>query len=72
MSVMSKPSVISRREFGGLVAAGAALPLRVAAERVQANPQQPDYVPPPRPLVPDGVEPGPGTVVAGTVDVVKT
>jgi len=53
MSVRSRPSTISRREFGGLVAAGAALPLRVAAEPVQANPQQPDYVPPPRPLVPD-------------------
>src|SRR5262249_9131945 len=52
MSVLSKPSTISRREFGGLMAAGAALPLRVAAEP-QANPQQPDYVPPPRPLVPD-------------------
>ncbi len=53
MSVRSKPSTISRREFGGLVAAGAALPLCAAAEGVQANPQQPDYVPPPRPLVSD-------------------
>ncbi len=42
---------MSRRRFG-MVAAGAALPL-VGRAPEQASPQQPDYVPPPRPLLPD-------------------
>ncbi len=42
---------LTRREFTGLVAACASLPIAGAA-REQAAPQK-DYVPPPRPLVPD-------------------
>src|SRR6266545_7868797 len=44
---------LSRREFGGLVAAGAALPLLTAAQNPQQT-RQPDGTPPPqRRLVPD-------------------
>jgi uncharacterized protein len=49
MSGTSQSFKVSRRKFG-LVAAGAALPL---LGRPRPNGQQPDYVPPPRPLVPD-------------------
>jgi uncharacterized protein len=49
MSGISQSLKVSRRKFG-LVAAGAALPL---LGRPRPNGQQPDYVPPPRPLVPD-------------------
>jgi uncharacterized protein len=48
-----KPSRISRREFGVLLTAGAALQLPGRDGPLQTNPQQPDYVPPPRPLVPE-------------------
>jgi hypothetical protein len=50
MSRTGRSSRISRREFGVVLAAGATLP-RAAAANSQATPQQPDYVPPPRPLV---------------------
>jgi len=50
MSRTNRSSRISRREFGVVLAAGAALPLS-AATRSQAQSQPPDYVPPPRPLV---------------------
>jgi len=43
---------LSRREFGGLLAAGAALPPLVASQAPPPSPP-PDYVPPPRPLVAD-------------------
>ena len=46
-------SRISRREFGVRVAAGAALQLPGTQRDLQPSPQQPDYVPPPRPLVPE-------------------
>ena len=48
-----KPSRINRREFGVLLTAGAALHLPGTDGSLQSNPQQPDYVPPPRPLVPE-------------------
>jgi DUF1680 family protein len=48
-----KPSRINRREFGVLLTAGAALHLRGMDGSLQSNPQQPDFVPPPRPLVPE-------------------
>lgn len=51
MSETRKPSRLSRREFGGLLAAGAALPALTASQPPPTSP--PDYVPPPRPLVPD-------------------
>jgi hypothetical protein len=44
---------ISRREFGGLLAAGAALQLPGSERSQPSRPQPPDYVPPPRPLVPE-------------------
>jgi DUF1680 family protein len=50
MSSPIKPPRISRRKFGVRLAAVAALGLP-GADRSQAHPQQPDYVPPPRPLV---------------------
>ena len=53
MSSTIKSSRISRREFGARLAAGAALGLPAADRILAANPQQPDYVPPPRPLVPE-------------------
>jgi uncharacterized protein len=48
-----KSSRISRREFGVLLTAGAALHLPGTDGTLQTNPQQPDYVPPPRPVVPE-------------------
>lgn len=61
MSSTIKSSRISRREFGVLLAAGAALQLPGADRSLHAHPQQPDYVPPPRPLVPE-VPPFSGTL----------
>jgi DUF1680 family protein len=52
MSGQRRSRLVSRRQFG-LVAAGSALPL-LARERRQSTAQQPDYVPPPRPLLADG------------------
>jgi DUF1680 family protein len=52
MSGNSASTPLTRREFTGLVAACAALPFPDAA-RQQAPAPQTDYVPPPRPLVPD-------------------
>jgi hypothetical protein len=60
MSSTIKRSRISRREFGGLLAAGAVLQLPGADRNPQAIPQ-PDYVPPPRPLVSE-VPPFSGTL----------
>jgi uncharacterized protein len=60
MSGTSQSLQVSRRKFG-VVAAGAALPL-LGRQRPQPNAQQPDYVPPPRPLVPDTAP------FAGTLD----
>jgi uncharacterized protein len=42
---------LTRREFGGLVSAAAAVPL-FGGSQTTSSPQ-PDYVPPPRPLLPD-------------------
>ena len=42
---------LTRREFGGLVSAAAAVPLFGASQTTRSP--QPDYVPPPRPLIPD-------------------
>ena len=53
MSSRIRSPRISRREFGGLLAAGAALRLPARRRKPQSKPQQPDYVPPPRPLVPE-------------------
>jgi uncharacterized protein len=52
MNSTIKSSRISRREFGVRLAAGAALGLPEGRGR-QPTPQQPDYVPPPRPVVPE-------------------
>jgi len=61
MSRTIKRSRISRREFGVVLAAGAALPLSAAGQGSQTSPQPPDYVPPPRPLVAE-VPPFSGTL----------
>jgi len=48
-----KSARFSRREFGALLTAGAALHLPGTDGSLQSKPQHPDYVPPPRPLVPE-------------------
>src|SRR5215510_12164830 len=53
MSRTIKSSRISRRDFGVQLAAGAAIGLRGAGRESKQNPQPPDYVPPPRPVVPE-------------------
>jgi DUF1680 family protein len=44
---------LSRREFGGLVSAAAAMPILCGSQLAESSTLQPDYVPPPRPVVPD-------------------
>jgi len=44
---------MSRREFGGMVSAAAALPIWGASQDPVPTTPPPDYVPPPRPVVPD-------------------
>src|SRR5262245_25688917 len=61
MSRTIRSSRISRREFGVRLTAGAAFAMSGADRSPQANPQQPDYVPPPRPVVPEA-PPFPGSL----------